>query len=346
MKLYTKKMKTKLLLICGFIFSLMITTKAQTITLANSQIIGDSIIVYRSDTLGLYQGASGVGVTWDFSTLNNIGTVYRYTMDPSSTPYPTLYPSSNRAEKTISGTSTNYQFYNTQNDSTTIVGTSGGVIDSTIYSNTDKAMIFPFTYLNTFYDSSISFAYYNTSGIKNHSYHSRTTTADGSGTLILPNATYTNVLRYKIIHYEVDSLFSGTNFISKSVWNIEEYIWVDAGHRAYLLYANPLKKKNGVQQAKSVHYVTNPPLILPTEIQPIYNPLESTVIYPNPAKNVLNINCSTTGSVTIFNTFGQVVLKAKLTNDLDISGLMKGFYFVQLSNDQNEIVMTKKIIKE
>ena len=154
-------MKIKLLFFKGLFFLTILNLQAQTptITAVNAQVIGDSITVYRTDTLGVNQGLSGTNIIWDFSTLDSIGVVYRYTMAPSSTPYPTLYPTSNRAEQTVSGTSINYQFYTTQNDSTVTVGTSGGVIDSTIYLNTDKAMIFPFTYLNTFYDSSIAFSF-------------------------------------------------------------------------------------------------------------------------------------------------------------------------------------------
>jgi hypothetical protein len=341
-------MKTKLLFICGLIFLFGMSIRAQipTFTIANSQVIGDSIIIYRSDTLGLNQGSSGTNVTWNFSTLDSIGAVYRYTMSPSVTPYPILYPSSNRAEKTVSGTSTNYQFYNIQKDSMITVGTSGGVIDSTIYSNTDKAMIFPFTYLNTFYDSSISISYYNTGGLSNRSYHSRTTTADGYGTLILPNATYTNVLRYKVVHNEIDSLFSGANFNSKTTWYIEEYLWVDAGYRAYLLYVNPLKNKNGVPQAKSVHYVRNPHSITPTGIQTNNYQTSQIIIYPNPSTGIINIAGPAIGTVTVLNSLGQIVIKTKMTGKIDISKIAQGLYFIQLLNEKNEIISTTKMIKE
>lgn len=341
-------MKIKLLFSKGLFFLTMLNLQAQTPTTiaANAQVIGDSLTVYRTDTLGINQGPSGTNINWDFSTLDSIGVVYRYTMLPSNTPYPTLYPTSNRAEKTVSGTSINYQFYNTQNDSTTTVGISGGVIDSTIYPNTDKSMIFPFTYQNTFYDSSIAFSYYNTSSIRNHSYHSRTTTADGYGTLILPNATYSNVLRYKVVHYEVDSLFSGTNFLSRTVWHIEEYFWVDEGYRAYLLYVNPVKIKNGVQQSKSVHFVTNPYPIVVTGIQNSNIKGEPISIYPNPATNFMILEGITTGSVSILNSLGQTVIKTQMINNIDISKIAKGFYFVQVSNDSNEIISTIKLIKQ
>lgn len=347
-------LKTKWLFALALIFSAEISSFGQSpvINVANSQAIGDSLIIYRADTSGLSQGPPGAGITWDFSTLDSIGVIYRYTMLPSSTPYPSLYPAANRAERTVSGSSVNYQFYNTQNDSVLTVGTSGGVIDSTIYRNPDKSSVFPFTYLNSFYDSSIAFSYYNTGNLRNHSYHSRTVTADGYGTLILPNATYSNVLRYKITHYQVDSLFSGSSFISRTVWNIDEYIWIDQGYRAYLLYVNPVKIKNGLPQAKSVHYVRNPYPVTSTGLAD-ESEVPGMIIYPNPfsGQAVFRADHSLHNArLTVYDGLGQVVKELQNINGQTVNisreGLRTGLYFIRLAEDNKTIPAGKFIIAD
>jgi hypothetical protein len=67
----------------------------------------------------------------------------------------------------------------------------------------------------------------------------------------------------------------------------------------------------------------------------------STVkVYPNPAVNTLRLyvqDLNSTNEFTIFNSFGQPVLSSKLnhlTNDINISQLAIGSYFLQFNNGE------------
>jgi hypothetical protein len=63
-------------------------------------------------------------------------------------------------------------------------------------------------------------------------------------------------------------------------------------------------------------------------------------IYPNPAKDVLNIETKTTIAVTsinIYNALGQVVLvipNAQQTKSVDVSSLKTGSYFMKIVSDK------------
>jgi Leucine-rich repeat (LRR) protein len=73
-------------------------------------------------------------------------------------------------------------------------------------------------------------------------------------------------------------------------------------------------------------------------------------LYPNPAKNVLNINTKSSievHTITIYNQLGQVVLaipNAKNLNSVDVSSLKTGNYFLKITSDKGSA--TEKFIKQ
>jgi Leucine-rich repeat (LRR) protein len=75
---------------------------------------------------------------------------------------------------------------------------------------------------------------------------------------------------------------------------------------------------------------------------------ESVMLYPNPAKNELNISCDTAiQSVELFDVQGRLIETAidnKKQIKLDISGKAKGLYFVRISTEKGKKV--EKVIKE
>src|SRR5690606_11478002 len=69
-------------------------------------------------------------------------------------------------------------------------------------------------------------------------------------------------------------------------------------------------------------------------------------IYPNPAKDILNIaleNNEILEKVTIYNNLGQKI-KTVSQNTIDISSLAKGLYFVEVTTNQDKA--SKKVIVE
>lgn len=74
---------------------------------------------------------------------------------------------------------------------------------------------------------------------------------------------------------------------------------------------------------------------------------EAIPIYPNPAKNLLNIIVSEMATATFYNATGQVVLTAEIgrnNNIININHLPAGMYFVQLQGEETN--GTARFVKE
>ncbi|MGC6437461.1 MAG: FISUMP domain-containing protein [Flavobacteriaceae bacterium] len=72
------------------------------------------------------------------------------------------------------------------------------------------------------------------------------------------------------------------------------------------------------------------------------NSIYNFTIYPNPAKNYLNIDCSSIESVLVYNILGKELIKNN-SNRINVSSLPKGVYFIKVSDGMN--TSTKKFIK-
>ena len=69
-------------------------------------------------------------------------------------------------------------------------------------------------------------------------------------------------------------------------------------------------------------------------------------LYPNPVKNLLNIKCARPiSAIAVYNNIGQLLLSSSEKNQMDVSSLRAGIYFVKIT-DGNGNTETKKIIKE
>jgi hypothetical protein len=64
-------------------------------------------------------------------------------------------------------------------------------------------------------------------------------------------------------------------------------------------------------------------------------------IYPNPANNKITIDATDVVDVKLFDVLGKQVTSTK-TNDVDVSNLTNGVYFIQVQTKQN--MYSQKII--
>jgi hypothetical protein len=75
--------------------------------------------------------------------------------------------------------------------------------------------------------------------------------------------------------------------------------------------------------------------------------LNEVKIYPNPVSNTLFISSNNIviDSITIYSLTGKKVLEdSKRVNSIDVSGLSKGMYFIEVHSDSEKTV--KKFIKK
>lgn len=71
----------------------------------------------------------------------------------------------------------------------------------------------------------------------------------------------------------------------------------------------------------------------------------SVNIYPNPVKNTLTVNTSEqVKQIEVINTLGQKVLEYSQSQNIDVSSLSEGTYYINITTDKNSIV--KRIVKK
>jgi len=304
-----------------FISITSITTYAQpTITNCENFSIGTVLKFQECYASSVYAGAGGSVLTWDFSSLTPLAdTSTEWMVDPSTTTHGSLFPLANLVEKYSNGT---FVYVHMNADSSFITGYVDTVGNFVIrYPNTVLFALRPITYATNVTDSF-------TTNFASSSYNFRgnglaTIAADGYGTLKLPNGTFTNTLRLKITQVENDTLIpSGTPSVTTST----SYVWFNNSFNSALLKID--STQSGSSITKSVEYLIQ-------ESNAGVNTVSKTAdtkIFPNPAKNTINISPCAKGIVSIINPIGQIMSTEEVDqqkNRVAIDNLPSGiFYFL------------------
>ena len=86
---------------------------------------------------------------------------------------------------------------------------------------------------------------------------------------------------------------------------------------------------------------------LPTQITEQKTTQNQLKIYPNPAKNSINVEVKNAVSIEIADVLGKIVLSKNTSTDnqIDVSSLEQGVYFVKIINLKNE-TFVEKFMKE
>ncbi len=113
---------------------------------------------------------------------------------------------------------------------------------------------------------------------------------------------------------------------------------------------------NTFSNSASIYFDYNFPIVTDPAVTTVANPLANQdfefsnyfSIYPNPVKNVLNINNKSNidvSSISIYNTLGQLVqVNTKPSQTIDVSELKSGNYLVKIVSDKG--TSNTKFIKE
>ena len=80
-----------------------------------------------------------------------------------------------------------------------------------------------------------------------------------------------------------------------------------------------------------------------TSVSEMYNSV-ATKVYPNPAKDIIQLKGSNIKSVEIVNAIGEIMLYENTRQSIDISNLSSGIYFVKI-NHGNETEMIKLVVE-
>jgi len=274
---------------------------------------GTAFLMSAAST-GTDVGPAGANQTWNLSavTLTALGTIN--VINPSVSTFSASFPTANYAYS-FSGT---YSYFNSsaikmETQASSITTPSSG---DDFTPNPKTVLKFPFNFNDTQADT-----WQKVGG----SVTSVTITYDGYGTLIMPAATYSNIVRVK-----------------------EDYGFGIVNHRWYSL--NPLICILSYDFASSTTYFTEP---IPTGITELNNFFTEVNFYPNPAKDKIVMQLSETPfrsclKLFLMNPFGQIIkdvsINSKLTN-IELEQIPNGIYFYHLQ-DKGNILKTGKIIVE
>ena len=72
---------------------------------------------------------------------------------------------------------------------------------------------------------------------------------------------------------------------------------------------------------------------------------KATALYPNPMSDVLHIKGDNIVKVAIFNTFGQEVMAVENRNEIDVTSLLNGLYFIKTTNSNGNATINKVVKK-
>ncbi len=212
------------------------------------------------------------------------------------------------------------------------------------YSDAMTMLTFPFAFGNT---STDNFAFTTTfQGNNVNATGTITTTADGSGNLLLPQGAFNDVLRIK---------YNIVTNLTVLVFNVTQtqtiYEWYDGVYKFPLLHIDNTNTTDPFGGAATDVKTVWVKATGPAGIASISDKTDFSLA-PNPAQDQVNVrinSASTTQTkIVITNAVGQLVYEnnnvdAKLSNlNISTSDLEKGVYFVSVI--QNNQTFTKKLV--
>ena len=284
---------------------------------------GDNYTMYASDYVS--PGNAGTGVTWDLSAMTNNSQVTVATTANSGGSFPS-------ANVKLTQSNGGVIYYNISSTKMEVVGLDAGGTVFT-YSNPSTYMQYPVT---TSYNYTDAFAAsFTVSGFNFNRTGSIQSEYSGTGTLITPEGTFTNVVRIKSTQTNTDTYSGGT--VNSS---IVAYNWYKAGVHHELANVSDITGSSTSQSA----YYTSVPANLGLEESELINLL----MFPNPSNGTVYINSDEViSSIEVVQLSGELAMNQAVNNtsaEMDLSGLNSGMYLVKVYG-QSGAVSVKRITK-
>lgn len=285
--------------------------------------VGDNYTMYVSDYVN--PGSTGTGVTWDLSGMTNNSQVTAAVTANSGGTFPT-------ANVKITQSNGVVIYYNISASKMELVGLNAGTTVFT-YSNPQTYMQFPVTSSYNYTDAfaanfSVSGYAFNRTGTIQSEY-------SGTGTLITPEGTFTNVVRIKSTQTNTDTYSGGT--VNSS---IVAYNWYKAGVNYELANVSDI---TGAQTSQSAYYTS-----VPANLGLDDNELINLLMFPNPTTGSIHINSDEVISkVEVYQLSGELAIEQSSNNtslEMDLSALNTGMYLVKVYG-KDGAVSVKRISK-
>lgn len=337
-------MKKTLFLLAGGLLLLSNKSNAQiTVTSTNFATVGDQVIMSNDTTTTMSVMASGTSLSFDFTALNAHSDDTIDFVNPSSTPYAADFPTSNMALDYNDGS------YIFTNSTASIIEVTGAILLGVpIKATNPQTMIsFPSNYGDYNVDtyelkgqvagSTVGLPYDSVRITVSGTKYSH---VDAWGLLNTPNASF-SVLRINDTVYE-NQFAEGKAF----------GVWSPLLNQDDTTYSHTYASDYANSKFMVVSYDYNPATgqtdgtieWVKLGIAGIEENNLNFAIYPNPTNDLLNVSTlEKIESITITDLTGKVVLSNNLKNNINVSSLTNGNYFISVKS--NNKIATQKFVK-
>jgi len=305
-------------------------------------------------------GDSGTGIIWDFGDVEFNSEYMGMYIDAQEVPGELSLPAGTIAMALYSETNhevfSSYTFIDFSNASWDILGyanlTVSGTLNETVYEPSHEAFTLPLEY-GSDGDGSYAYSYYEYLYLREH-FADHTWEVDGSGTLILPNATYTDVLRIKMIIDEIE-LYDGALFSESQETS---YWWFKEGIPYPLLrYSQAIISEIEDETViDSLVFQSASAMISFDFSSGVANVVNSFVSppFPNPGSDrvhmLLEEEFGQVSAYSVHDLTGKLLIRSEDVKqsgrqvEVDISRFSQGMYTLSLENGNNRI--TYKFVKQ
>lgn len=236
-------------------------------------------------------GPSGANVVWDFSAVQPDPEVYgQEAVLADTTPYFNDYPQSNIALYTEALGTQIYQYMLLDDNSFEQMGSVIAGFQNEIYQDPATYLVFPFTYNSQWQDDFAFTSSFQINPTITTTEGSLETLVDAYGTLILPNATFTDVLRVRIVENSTDTTDFGLGIAEKNVNIDTSYHWISPS------YYGPLCSRSKLIQQHYAYLITPDTVIVDVETLNdasfVYDPMSGGSATQNiqPGKYALHVS--------------------------------------------------------
>lgn len=307
------------------------------------------------------QGSSGPNVTWNFGSVMPAASTTILVDEADDTPYADNYPGSNIALVDMTPGSQFYQYYNLDNDIWEELGNispQGAPPTQVTYNDPRTYMQFPVAYNGQWQDSyTYTINYGTVPPITTFGEGSFNALVDGYGTLILPQATFTDVLRLRLIGSSTDTTELGMGLYERNNFSDTTYIWLSPSYHSPLAthfsgFATRITwvifSGDTMAFPESIGYgsFTYDPQAEPTSaLKDVVPGLHRLEITPNPFSESMDVvfNVKESGDVhfRLTDLYGNVVLEEKMhasagENKISLQpqNIIPGSYVATLQSDE------------
>lgn len=323
------------------LIALASTAMAQgpTLTASSAPHIGDNYTIQAVHVAGISTTNSGPNQIWNYSGVMDSGASYvESIISPSATSTASSFPTATMALTYSANPDTFYGYERLTTDSLTYLGTYAASLATFTYSPPRLLFRYPVSYG----DSYVS-PFSATSDIGDTITGIDSFTADGYGTLMLPQQTFTNVLRYRLAQHSHQTSSSGF-FID--IDQVEYDYYIPGYHNFLFTIAYGSTNTNGTAySATNASYSKN----VTTGLSDVF--LQYPVsVYPTCTSDYINIKTSGADHMIyeICDLQGRQYMSGALAADdmnrIDLLKLAPALYLLRVSDAKNSY--TYKVVKQ